>query len=103
MLSLDMSRALDEVPRQFLAKAMTHAGVSSELQHAILSIHEHCKYEVRHESHTGTFGMLRGVRQGCSLAPLLFAIYSCWLYDEMAKRTSQAWADQLVTLFVIFL
>ena len=87
MLSLDMSRAFDEVPRQSLAQALTHAGVSASLQHAILSMHERCCYEVTHEAHTASFPMLKGVRQGCSLAPLLFAIYSCWLYDQLVTSS----------------
>ena len=32
-------------------------------------------------------------------APLLFAIYSCWLYDAFAQRTAPGWAERLVTLF----
>ena len=99
MISLDLSRAFDEVPRQSLAQALTHAGISDSLQHAILSMHEDCQYEVKHEAHTASFPMLKGVRQGCSLAPLLFAIYSCWIYDKIEIRTPTGWAEKFLTLF----
>ncbi|CAE7797071.1 unnamed protein product [Symbiodinium sp. CCMP2592] len=99
MLSLDMSRAFDEIPRRMLEKALVHAGLSDELCHAILSLHEQCKYEVRHEAYTGVFDMKRGVRQGCSLAPLLFAVFSCWIYDVITLHTDSCWADRLMTLF----
>ena len=99
MISLDMSRAFDEIPRSVLAKALTHAGVSAALQHAILSLHEQCLYEVHHEEYSGTFDMLKGVRQGCALVPLLFAIFSCWLYDEIVCSTAPGWAETLLTLF----
>ena len=99
MISLDLSRAFDDVPRQSLAQALTNAGILDSLQHAILSMHEDCQYEVKHEAHTASFPMLKGVRQGCSLAPLLFAIYSCWIYDKIEIRTPAGWAETLLTLF----
>ncbi|CAE7352023.1 unnamed protein product [Symbiodinium sp. CCMP2592] len=82
-----------------LAQALTHAGLSEALTHAILGLHEQCQYEVQHEEFSGTFSMLKGVRQGCSLAPLLFAVFSCWLFDQIALTTEPEWAAKLLTLF----
>ncbi|CAE7308131.1 pol [Symbiodinium sp. CCMP2592] len=99
MLRVDLSRAFDELPRASLELAMTHAGIPVDLQAAILEIHERCNYRVSHGSHSGVFQLGKGVRQGCALSPLLFTIYSCWLFDQFAECTSWEFANAVATLF----
>ena len=99
MLSVDLSRAFDELPRWSLEAALTHAKVPKELQIAIISIHQQCKYTVRHGPHSKTFALEKGVRQGCVLSPLLFTLFSCWIYDQLAAATSVEWAEKLMTLY----
>ena len=99
MLSLDLSRAFDELPRRALLASLQHAGVPKELCAAILSLHETCKYTVVHGSCKGSFCMQKGVRRGCTLSPLLYSLYTCWLYDTIASRTSAAWPSRFITLF----
>ena len=78
---------------------MAHAGIPPELRHAILAVHESCSYRVSHGPHSRTFAMARGVRQGCALSPLLYSIYSAWLYDQLVDGTNEEWASKLATLF----
>ena len=99
MMSLDLSRAFDEVPREALRASLQHAGVPAELQHLIVALHEQCVYTVTHKRQSGTFPMRKGVRQGCALSPLLFTLYTCHIYDVLVSRTSEAWAAQAATLF----
>ena len=99
MMSLDLSRAFDEVPREALRASLQHAGVPAELQHLIVTLHEQCVYTVTHKRQSGTFPMRKGVRQGCALSPLLFTLYTCHIYDVLVSRTSEAWAAQAATLF----
>ena len=72
MLSLDLSRAFDELPRAVLLRTLEYAGTPPELCAAIISVHEACQYTVHHG---GKEGMAKGVRQGCTLAPLLFPVH----------------------------
>ena len=99
MLSLDLSRAFDELPRAVLLRTLEYAGTPPELCAAIISVHEACQYKVHHGGKEGSFHMAKGVRQGCTLAPLLYSLYTCWLYDELSRRTDEVWAARLLTLF----
>ena len=90
MLGIDLSRAFDSITRAALQRSLQHAGAPEPLQQAVLQLHEHCRYRVRHKGHTGSFAMEVGVRQGCVLSPYLYALFSCLIYDEIAARTSHS-------------
>ena len=99
MISIDLSRAFDNVPRWALQQSLEHAGATAELQHVVLELHERCKYQVTHRGHVGLFEMQKGVRQGCALSPYLYALFSCLIFDTLAARTSREWALAAMTLF----
>ena len=44
--------------------------------------------------------MRRGIRQGCALSPLIYAIFSGWIYDQLCERVGEDWAREFVTLYV---
>ena len=94
MVSVDLSRAFDQLPRSSLEASMAHAGIPPELRHAILAVHESCSYRVSHGPHSRTFAMARRVRQGCALSPVLYSIY-----DQLVEGTNEEWASKLATLF----
>ena len=71
MMSIDLSRAFDNVPRWALQMALDKAGASTDLQQVVLALHEKCRYQVKHKGYEGTFAMKKGVRQGCALSPYL--------------------------------
>ena len=99
MLKLDMSTAFDLLPRHSLIAALVWAGCSTELLHLIITWHETCHYHVRHGSATHPVPLLRGIRQGCCLAPLLWAIYSISLSFEIAQIVGGDWITSSFTLF----
>ena len=83
MLSLDVSKAYDHVDRGDLRLALLEAQVPESLVQLILLIHFHAALRVRHGGHEKVICTKRGLRQGCSLAPALWAIYSGWLLRRM--------------------
>ena len=99
MISLDLSRAFDEVPRHALDASLAYADVPADLRLLIMQLHAHCHYTVMHKGQQGQFPMRKGVRQGCALSPLLFTVYTCHLYDVLASRTSVSWAQKAITMF----
>ena len=99
MLKLHMSTAFDLLPRHTLVSALEWIGCSSELIHLIIQWHESCNYHIRHGSASQPVPLLRGIRQGCCLAPLLWAVYSIFLSAEIARDVGAAWLDSSFTLF----
>ncbi|CAE7875807.1 CFDP2 [Symbiodinium necroappetens] len=75
------------------------AGTPSDLCEMVMDLHEQCHYSIRHHKHTGQFPMQLGVRQGCSLSPLLFATFTGFFYEALRERTDATWAAAFVTLF----
>ena len=99
MLKLDMSTAFDLLPRHSLVASLEWIGCSSALIHLIVTWHESCHYHIRHGSATQPVPLLRGIRQGCCLAPLLWAVYSIYLSAEIAQIVGMSWINAAFTLF----
>ena len=99
LLSLDLSRAFDMLPRWALLQSLQAASVPEDLSRIVLELHEQCHYGIRHNRYQGRFEMQLGVRQGCVLSPLLFAAFTGLFYEKLRVRTSDQWAEQFVTLF----
>ena len=65
----------------------------------ILQIHNHCTYVIQHGPHVGRVNMMRGVKQGCTLAPLLWAIYSTYLAHLIGNATDYDGMLRCMTLY----
>ena len=99
MVSLDLSRAFDQLPRWALQASLEYAQVDGPVIQAIIAVHERCSYTICHGKHTDSVPMRKGVRQGCTLSPSLYAIFTIWVYDRLSSITSAEWASACITLF----
>ncbi|CAE7364162.1 unnamed protein product [Symbiodinium sp. CCMP2592] len=98
-LAIDLSTAFDRVPRERLYQALIWAGASETLARTIIDLHEVCKYSINHRGRHSHINMRRGVRQGCTLAPLLWVVYSAYVADHLGQELSHTWVSQHLTLY----
>ena len=83
-LFVDLKKAYDSVPRQALWHLLEKYGVPPVMLSLIKSLHEGMNAVVRvGDSITDPIAVSNGLRQGCTLAPMLFNLYfsavvRCW-------------------------
>ena len=82
---IDLEKAYDKVPRNRLFEILKLYGINGNLLRATRSLYRNCKSAVRIEGCIGNwFEIKLGVRQGCTLSPLLFIIYM----DHLIKNSN---------------
>ena len=75
-LIVDLRRAYNSVPRVALWYVLGRCGVPPQMLRIVRSFHEDMQAEVRVGGVlSDTFKVRSGLRQGCTLAPMLFIIY----------------------------
>ena len=101
-LSLDISKAYDHVDWGDLTQALAAAKVPESLISLVMMIHREARIRIQHCGHDCTIAMGRGLRQGCSLAPILWSIYSGWVLTKLHRpglvdipKCNTSYADDL--------
>ncbi|CAE7191337.1 unnamed protein product [Symbiodinium microadriaticum] len=97
-LSLDVSQAYDGVSRSHLREALLEAQIPEALTTAILAIHNQAVLRISHDQYTDNIKLLTGLRQGCSLSPILWSIYTGWLLRRL-EATSLVPVSKAGTVF----
>jgi hypothetical protein len=82
---VDFRKAFDSVPRALLWECLAELAVHSEMLAAVRAMYANVRCTIKSkEGLTSTFGSAMGVKQGCSLSPLLFGLYIDSLFAELA-------------------
>ncbi|OLP95873.1 LINE-1 reverse transcriptase-like [Symbiodinium microadriaticum] len=76
MISVDLRKAFDSVSHGELYKSMLEASIPPDLASALIQIHVQTRCSVLHGGACEHNAMSRGLRQGCPVAPILFAAWS---------------------------
>ena len=107
---VDLEKAYDRIPGDKLWAVLLQYGIDGQLLNAIKSLYTHSEVCVRvNSATTKPFRVSVGLRQGCSLSPILFLIYmdrivkksECCGGVKIGECTVQRllFADDLVLLF----
>ncbi|CAE7835719.1 Pol [Symbiodinium sp. CCMP2592] len=98
ILSIDMSKAFDQVDHQYMASALRFVGIDEDTIAIILALHR-AEYHVRHKQHEGTIALRNGIRQGCVLSPLLWACVTAYMLHRAELQSANAWIADDVTAY----
>jgi len=109
MCFVDLEKAYDRVPREKLFSVLSEYNIREELLEAIKGMYKSSRAAVRIDGKlSGWFNVTNGLRQGCSLSPLLFIIFMDKIIKSARLRgniniggnviSSLAYADDLVLM-----
>ena len=85
MASLDLAKAFDSLPHREIYLSLQEVNVPEPLCRLILHIHSRTQCAIVHESEREVVCMQMGLRQGCPVAPIVFAAWSarvCRIIDD---------------------
>ena len=87
VLFIDLKKAYDSVPRPALWGVLENLGVPSTLVSIIRSFHEGMSAKVIvGQTFTEPIGVCNGLRQGCTMAPVLFSLYFGAVVDDWRSK-----------------
>ena len=92
---IDFKKAFDSVHRATIWKILKLYGIPDKIIEIIQNLYSSSKSAVRMNGHIGEwFKVITGVRQGCILSPLLFAIAVDWVMRRATHNGAGiAWVD----------
>ena len=99
MANLDLAKAFDTLPYSEIYYSLQSAGVDEALCRLIVHIHASTRCVILHGSSCEVIAMSRGLRQGCPIAPYIFAAWSVRVCDRIDSILGSGWCLSHLTLF----
>ena len=96
---LDLRKAFDVLPRQRLFDFMGQLPIDQRLVQLIAAWHSSTSYVLFHDHEYHSIPTGRGVRQGCRIAPILWATYMQLMLQLAGDQISPTWVQDTLTLF----
>ena len=91
--------ACAELPRPVIMAALQRAQLDPKLQNLILTWHTDTNYHIEVNNTCRCVPVSRGVRQGCSIAPYLWAVTMAMLLDDLQLSIPRQWILDHITIF----
>lgn len=96
---IDLRKAYDSVSRPALWRALEVLGVPPQLVRLIASFHDNMSAKVRvNDGHTAQIPVNNGLRQGCSMAPVLFNLFFALVFEKWREEMADQCPDHGVSL-----
>ena len=73
-VSLDLAKAFDSVPRIEIQRSLEELQIDDRLIAVVMRVHTQTQCRIRQAGREAVTIMTRGLRQGCPLAPVLYAL-----------------------------
>ena len=100
LIFVDLRKAYDSVPRAALWKALAVLGVPPLLINFLSTFHENMSACVRlGNSHTDSITIYNGLRQGCTIAPVLFNLYFSSVIEKWLTDMKATSSDEVILKF----
>ena len=99
IISLDLSKAFDTVPRHQLFQSLRKLELDPQLLSCLWHAYKTTENECEHRGCHRKFVSCRGIRQGCSAAPTLWTLYSLAILEELATKIPKQWLLAYLTIF----
>ena len=96
---LDLAKAFDSVPHQELCCVLLESGVDAALAHVLLQVHIQTQCLILHSNQGKCVGMSRGLRQGCPVAPIMYAAWTGRLSRQLNGVLGDGWCQRHLTVF----
>ena len=99
MANLDLAKAFDTLPYKEIYLSLQEACIDEPLCRLIIHLHASTRCAILHGDHCATVPMSRGLRQGCPIAPIIFAAWSVRVCRLIDAKLGKGWSLKHLTLF----
>ena len=99
MVTMDLSKAFDMVPRGRLFRCLSNLGVPDHLLDFLNAIYHDTSYTFQHRGQTRCLRTSRGIRQGCKAAPTLWAAYVTGILLDCGQTIDEQWLYDCITMY----
>ena len=99
IVTMDLSKAFDMVPRSRLFRCLSSLGVPNFLLDFLHAIYFETSYTFQHRGQTRSLDTSRGIRQGCKAAPTLWAAYATGLLLNICQHIDEQWLYDCITMY----
>ena len=99
MCSIDLAKAFDSVDYREMLLSLTDTGMPENLARVLIAVHVQTELHIHHGGELQVVQMSRGLRQGCPIAPMIYAAWTCRLCKLINARLGQTWTQEHMSLF----
>ena len=99
MVSLDLSKAFDKLRFSEMYESLRETGMPEELSRLLLHIHASTALRIVHNGHHGQARMQRGLRQGCGVAPTIYACWTIRFCRLLNQSLREGWVQEHSSIF----
>eukprot|EP00439_Symbiodinium_sp_Y106_P059485 s400_g8.t1 len=99
MVSLDLSNAFDKLRYTEMYVSLQETGMPEELSRLLMQVHVQSKLRIIHNGKHGYTTMKRGLRQGCGVAPTIYACWTIRLCRMLNEINGETWVQYHSSIF----